>query len=210
NAINSIKCIARADGSLSEDPDTIKNEAVSFFQSILGSDPGSPDDSGMLNNLEGFRWSQDHVDILNRGITAEEIKSTIFSIKNDKAPGPDGFSSLFFKKAWDVVGADVIEAITSFFSSGCMLREINCTIIALVPKVPNPSSFNEFRPIACCNVVYKCISKIIANRLKLCIPDIISPFQSAFVHGRIISDNILLTQEIMHNYHRDVGPPRCA
>nr|GEU44046.1 hypothetical protein [Tanacetum cinerariifolium] len=65
-------------------------------------------------------------------------------------------------------------------------------------------------PISGCNVLFKCISKIIANRLKDSVKRLISPNQSAFVPGRSISDNILLTQEIIHNYHLDRGVPRCA
>ena len=105
---------------------------------------------------------------------------------------------------------DVTEAVESFFDSGCMLQEINCTIIALVPKVPNPESMHDYRPISCCNTIYKCISKIIASRIKMCLPDIINPSQSAFVHGRSIADNVLITQDLMHNYHRNNGRPRCA
>ena len=131
-------------------------------------------------------------------------------MNDSKAPGPDGFTSLFFKKAWSIVGSDVIEAVESFFNSGCMLLEINCTIIALVPKVPNPESMQDYRPISCCNTIYKCISKIIASRIKMCLPDIINPSQSAFVHGRSIEDNVLITQDLMHNYHGNNGRPRCA
>ncbi|GJX42038.1 putative RNA-directed DNA polymerase, eukaryota, reverse transcriptase zinc-binding domain protein [Tanacetum coccineum] len=64
--------------------------------------------------------------------------------------------------------------------------------------------------IFCCNVLYKCISKIIANRVKEGLGDIVSINQSAFVPGRGIFDNILLTQELMRNYHRRRGLPRCA
>ncbi|GJT41694.1 putative reverse transcriptase domain, reverse transcriptase zinc-binding domain protein [Tanacetum coccineum] len=73
-----------------------------------------------------------------------------------------------------------------------------------------PSRINDYRPISCCNVLFKCISKIIANRIKHCLKTLISPNQSAFISGRSISDNILLTQELMHNYHLDRGTPRCA
>ena len=108
-------------------------------------------------------------------VTHKEIKKAMFSINDSKAPGPDGFSSLFFKEAWSIVGCDVIEAVVSFFNSGCLLREINFTIIALVPEVPNPGSMHDYRAISCCNTIYKCISTIISARIKQCIPEIICP-----------------------------------
>ena len=64
-------------------------------------------------------------------ITHEEIEKAMFSIDDSKASGPDGFSSRFFKAAWSIIGSDVSEAVVSFFSSGSLLREINCTIIAV-------------------------------------------------------------------------------
>ena len=157
-------------------------------------------------NIDDLAWSSEQMDILNSRITHEEIKRSMFSIDDAKAPGPDGFSSLFFKRAW----SEVCEAVADFFSSGCLLHEINCTIIALVPKVTNPSSLHDYRPISCSNTIYKCISKIIATRIKRCQPDIISPSQAAFVQGRSMANIVLLTQELMKNYHLDYGPPRCA
>ncbi|GJV04587.1 putative reverse transcriptase domain, reverse transcriptase zinc-binding domain protein [Tanacetum coccineum] len=68
---------------------------------------------------------------------------------------------------------------------------------------------NDYQPISCCNILYKCISKLIANRVKEGLGDIVSINQSAFVPGHRISYNILLTQELMRNYHRRRGPPRC-
>ena len=199
-----------ANGCRIEDPEAIKQEAVDHFPNILCFDGPSNDQDVYLDNLEGFGWSTQHLDTLNRVITHEEIKKAMFSIDDSKAPGPDGFSSLFFKVAWSIIGSDVSEAVVSFFNSGSLLREINCTIIALVPKVPNPESMHDYRPISCCNTIYKCISKIITAWIKKCIPEIISPSQSAFVQGRSIADNVLITQDLMINYHRDNGPPRCA
>ncbi|KAK2649162.1 hypothetical protein Ddye_016651 [Dipteronia dyeriana] len=78
------------------------------------------------------------------------------------------------------------------------------------------SSMRQFLPwsprslIACCNTLYKIIAKIIANRIKPCLPDIISPTQSAFVAGRRIGDNILLVQELMRDCHKDAGMPKLA
>ena len=187
----------------------IKEEAVGYFKNILCFD-GPSNVHEYLDNLDGFVWTPRHLDMLKGGITHEEIKKAMFFIDDYKAPSLDGFSSLFFKVAWSIIGSDVIDAVISFFKSGSLLQEINFTIIALVPKVPNPESMNDYRPISCCNTVYKCISKIIAARIKQCIPEIISPSQSAFVQGWSIADNILITQELMINYHRDNGPPRCG
>nr|GEZ27156.1 RNA-directed DNA polymerase, eukaryota, reverse transcriptase zinc-binding domain protein [Tanacetum cinerariifolium] len=139
----------------------------------------------------------------------QEVKSAIFSMGNDKSPGPDGFTATFFKDTWDIIGVDVIKAVKEFFTNGRLLKELNHTIIALIPKVNTPARVTDYRPISCCNVLFKCISKIIANRLKDTLKRLVSPNQSAFVPGRCISDNILLTQEIMHNYHLDRRVPRC-
>lgn len=108
------------------------------------------------------------------------------------------------------VGNDVVRAIKSFFASGCLLREVNATAIALIPKVPNPTKWKDYRPISCCNTIYKYISKIIANRIKPVLPHRRCKKQTTFVEGRRIGDNILLSQELLRNYHRDQGTPRCA
>ncbi|GJW00222.1 ribonuclease H-like domain-containing protein, partial [Tanacetum coccineum] len=113
-------------------------------------------------------------------------------------------------EAWDIVGNDVMLVVRKFFINGKLLKELNHTIIALIPKVSSPARVNDFRPISCCNVLFKCVSKIIANRIKSSLKGLISPNQSAFVPGRSISDNILLTQELMYSYHLNHGSPRCA
>ncbi|GKC06324.1 reverse transcriptase domain, reverse transcriptase zinc-binding domain protein [Tanacetum coccineum] len=128
----------------------------------------------------------------------------------DKSSRPDGYTAAFFKGAWKIVGSDVVNAVKEFFVNGKLLKELNHTVIALIPKIQNPTRINDFRPISCCNVLFKCISKIIANRIKGSLMHLISPNQSAFVPGRSIADNILLTHELMHNYHLDRGVARCA
>nr|XP_043611422.1 uncharacterized protein LOC122583015 [Erigeron canadensis] len=143
-------------------------------------------------------------------VSLEEIKDVMFSIGDNKAPGPDGFTSAFFKKSWRVIGDEVSSAIQDFFVHGRLLQEVNHTILALIPKVSTPATVFDYRPISCCNVIYKCISKIITNRSKPGLDTLVSINQSAFIPGRKISDNILLTQELMHNYHLNRGPPRCA
>ncbi|GKG02589.1 RNA-directed DNA polymerase, eukaryota, reverse transcriptase zinc-binding domain protein, partial [Tanacetum coccineum] len=117
----------------------------------------------------------------------------MFDIDDNKAPGPDGFTAKFFKKAWHIVGSDVCNAVKEFFVKGKLLGEMNATLITLVPKLSTPNKVSDFRPIACCNVTYKCISKIITNRIKGVLDSIVHKNQSAFIHERQISDNILLS-----------------
>nr|GEU34561.1 hypothetical protein [Tanacetum cinerariifolium] len=98
----------------------------------------------------------------------EEIKEATFQIDGNKAPRPDAFSSLFFKKVCDIVGDNVCSAITEFFAIGKMLREINSTLISLIPKIQTLDKVIDFKPIACCNELLKgCDRKDGPNRVAM-------------------------------------------
>lgn len=103
-----------------------------------------------------------------------------------------------------------MQLLKSFFHTGELLKEFNATLIILVPKCLQPTKVTEYRPISCCNVAYKIISKILANRLKKCLLSFINRAQCAFVEGRQIMENILLAQEVVRDYHLVNGRPRCA
>lgn len=89
-------------------------------------------------------------------------------------------------------------AATEFIKTGEILEELNRTNIVLIPKVPNLEDVSQFHPISLCNYSYKILSKILANRLKTALPEIISPELGAFVPGRQIQDNILVAHEAFH------------
>jgi hypothetical protein len=124
--------------------------------------------------------------------TEIEVIKSLSSLGSTKAPGPDGFTAPFYKKYWPYVRKDVLACIESFFNHNHLLKEQNHTYIALVPKQNGSQSVHQFRPISLCNIVYKLISKILANRLKILLPKIISPLQSTFVPGQNIQDNSIL------------------
>ena len=85
----------------------------------------------------------------------------------DKSPGPDRFTVEFFKAAWSIRGPEFIISVQSFFAKGFLPKGVNTTILVLIPKKTMAHEMNDYRPISLCNVIYKVISKIIANRLKL-------------------------------------------
>ena len=116
------------------------------------------------------------------------MKDALFFMGNDKSPGPDGYTAAFFKEAWDIVADDVTNAVSEFFINGRILKELNHTIIALIPKVRAPTCVIDYRPISCCNVLFKCISKIIANRIKESLKALVSPNQSVLF--RVVASRI--------------------
>lgn len=189
--------------------DYLVDHFISFYKNLIGtrSNCASIEDIGDYFEKQVPRVMCDE---MLKEVSEEEIKKVMFSFGDDKASGPDGYSAKFFKSAWPVIGEEVCIAVKEFFRSGKLLKEVNATLIALIPKVDCPQRVGEFRPIALCNVLYKCISKILANRIKGSLEDIIDDNQNAFIPGRRISDNILLTQEFFKNYHRNKGAPRCA
>lgn len=165
---------------------------------------------GEIQSLISFLPSDDMLNILTSPITDIVICKTMKSFPSNKAPGPDGYSAEFFKNTWGVTEDIVTKAIQDFFITGKLLKPVNATWITLVPEVPNPSSMTKFRPISCCNVIYKCITKLLANKLQSWLPYCISNNQTAFVSGRRIGDNILLAQEVIQNYHTKGLSSRCT
>ena len=111
---------------------------------------------------------------LAKPYTVEEVEYAIKEMSLLKAPGLDSMPSLFYQTYWTDVGMGVSQVVFSNINNGSLLKYVNHTFITLIPKVKNPKRVTEFRPISLCNVIYKIISKVIANRLKPILNSIIS------------------------------------
>lgn len=181
--------------------------AVDYFQQSIGQ---LANVTPLPNDLHLATLSEDQANDLVKPVTTSEILAAFKKMAKSRSPGPDGFTAEFFLSSWNVIGGDVMRGILSFFNRLEMPRIINATAFVLVPKVPTPSKMSHFRPIACCNILYKCVTKILAKRMKVVMSSLVSKCQSAFVPGRVIGDNILLAQSLCHNYHASQGPQRCA
>lgn len=164
---------------------------------------GNPD-IAMIDEVLGpvsSRISPEVHDQLLAHFSSDEVISTLSQMAPLKSPGPDGLPAVFFQKYWHVLGADIITCVLDFINLHRLPLALNYTFIVLIPKIPKPNRIMEFRPISLCNVIYKIGSKTIANRIKPHMNSVISSTQSAFVPGRLITDNVLVAYEVNHFIH---------
>lgn len=126
-----------------------------------------------------------------------------------KAPGIDGFTAHFYQSTSNITGNSIVVAVQDFFNCYQMPAQVNGTLVTIIPKIENVVRVRDFRPIACCTILYKIISKVLANKLQNILPSLIDGSQSAFVKGRVISDNIILSHELVKGYNRKHITPRC-
>jgi hypothetical protein len=123
----------------------------------------------------------------------------MFKMNPWKARGLGGFLAGFFQKSWSIVGNKVCGFVREVWSNPSLISEVNQTDICLIPKIQQPEYISQFCPISLCNTIYKVVSKVMVERLKECIPIIISPNQTGFVSGRNIHENIIVAQEMTHS-----------
>lgn len=208
HAANKFSVIENQQGTPVYDEDQIAATIVSYYNTLFTSSSAS--DPQLISEAITHRVSDSSNALLIHPPDDLEIREAVFAIHGDKAPGPDGFSANFFQGFWDIVGEEVCRDIKSFFSSSTLLRRHNETHVRLIPKIKSPKTVLDYRPIALCSTHYKIIAKILCRRLKPILSDIISPHQSAFVAGRSISDNVLLTHEILHYLRTSKAKKHCS
>lgn len=208
---NKILTLTTNEGIKLTEYEDVKQEAIQFYQNLF-TEFGSMSKQMQLrlHNVLTNKLSEQQAKLLAQSISNEEIKSALFLMKKGTAPGPEGYTVEFFKSNWNTIGDDFIAAILHCFATQTMPIGLNSAILNLVPKIAHPVGMKEYKPIACCNVVYKVYSKVLTERLKSVLDGLISNKQAAFLKGRSISGNALLMHELVRNYHKKGGQERCV
>lgn len=131
----------------------VEDAFTDYYKGLLGSDVPGRDHVNSHLIRTGNVISLTQKEELCKTVTSAEIKGVMWSIGGEKAPGPDGYSSQFVKDNWEIVQDDVMAATHSFFNSRKLLKQVNSTIITLIPKCNPPEKVTDFRPIACYNTI---------------------------------------------------------
>lgn len=196
---NQLKRLKDREGNWHESKEEIKHIITEYFSDLFKS---SQPTEKLTERERVETVTEEQNQELLLPVTSKEVKCAVFSMHPDKSPGHDGLNPGFFQAYWHIVGADIVKFCQQFFQTGELPEGINRTLVCLIPKVKQPKQMGDLRPISLCNVLFRILSKVMANRLKICLPTLISEQQSAFVEGRLLTDNALVAFEINHFIRR--------
>ena len=153
-------------------------------------------------NLNSLIPPRDFLQELADPFQHSKIDNIVKKMPIDKAPGLDGFNGLFLKKCWPIIREDFYSLLEEFFQGTSNLECINTLFITLVPKIPNPETISDYRPISLVNISLKLLAKLLADRLQREIIQLIHKNQYGFIKTRTIQDCLAWSFEYIHQCHQ--------
>ena len=169
---------------------------VDFYQELFTSSNPNNFDT-ILEQIPQVVTEEMNLELMGE-FTALEVEMPLKQMAPLKSPGPDDMPPIFYQNYWSLVGNDVNDAILMYLNTGTFPPSLDHSFITLIPKVKSPEYISQYRPISLSNVLYRVYSKVLANRLKKLLPNIVSEQQSAFMTDCLISDNIMVAFETLH------------
>ena len=194
---NKISGIFNLNGVWVTQPNSIANSFTDYYQGLFTSSNLVMEEAAL--NLVPKLIAEEMNALLSQEFMDWEVQTALKQKAPLKAPGPDGMPPLFYQNYWSLVGCDVTKTILSYLNTATLPHPLNHTFITLIPKIKYPFSVHDFCLISLCNVLYKKFSKVLANRLKKILSNIISEHQSAFTKNQSIFYNILVAFETLHS-----------
>lgn len=137
---------------------------------------------------------------MTREFIEEEVKSALFAMDSNRAPGLDNIPIEFYQCCWETVRHDIMQLFAHFHSGTLDVQRLNYGVITLLPKISGADRIQQFRPICLC-CPYKLITKVMDRRVAKYANKFISPTQNAFVKGMNIMDGILSLHELLNYMH---------
>lgn len=198
---NTIK-LTKANGEVIADNKELLEGAVNYFQAIFSSSP-----FWMKEELfDGYQSciSEEINKQLETIPDMNELWEAVQNLPPDSAPGWDGFTGHFFIGCWEIVKSDIVAMVQGFFLGDHLNRVVKSTMLILIPKVETPTDYSDFRPISLSSFVSKIVTKILAYRFALILPQVIDEEQFGFVKGRQIHESIALAQEMVGDIDRKI------
>ena len=182
------------------DADALKSHAIFFFSKIYTLDDTTFTPYGLSGLFPSLNPNE--ISEFAKPVSNMEIFKAISDMNLLKAPGIDGLNAGFYCNHWKTVGHFVCALVKDVFEGKGVPHEINRTLLVLILKKENPDSLKLHRPISLCTVMYKTVTKLIANWLKGLLPNLIGPTQTSFIPRRNIMDNVVIVQEVIQSIKR--------
>lgn len=180
----------------------ISKHIVSFYKELFGHSSWSSLKLGSSFWPNSYKVSESDSALLVRMFEEKKIMLALSEMKCNSAPGPNGFSMLFFKKFWGDIKDDVMNLFNDFWEGQLDIKRLNYGVISLVPKVKETINITQFRPICLLNVDYKWFTKVLTERLVPVAENIIDKNQIGFVRGRNILERVVVLHEVLHELKR--------